>query len=1147
MKLIGETFGCAILDTGCSTSVCSQIWLDEYLETLTEEERAKVKYTQSKTLFRFGDSKLYESKERVKIPANIAGIDFVINTDIIDAEIPLLLSKDAMKKAGVIINLKNDEVKMFGKKINVFLTKVGHYCVTLNKKVYLGRLETAIPHRVLIANIEKLESLTKKERRKVAMKWHKQFSHCDGYRLCKLLISAGVDDTEMLKIVDKIKNECKTCSKYGRKPPKPIVTLPRANDFNDSVAMDLKFFGGKMVLHIIDHFTRYSAACVIPSKHRNVIITSVLKFWITIFGTPKQFLCDMGREFNNDDYREMGEKLNTTVKSTAAESPWSNGVNERHNGILGEMVTKTMEDSKCSLEVAVAWAVSAKNSLSNVNGYSPNQLVFGRNPNFPCVLTDKLPALNSHCSSKVLRDNLNALHAAREAFVKNEASEKLRIALRKKTRNCTSKNFVNGDSVYYKKNADTLAWRGPAKVIGIDGACVVVRHGATITTVPPCRLRLENSEFITNDHNTMANEGERHVPPLVEEIDGDDGDDGDDDDDDDDDNDIETSDNSVDVQASEHEQQQQQQQQQQQPSNQLNSTIALGASNSSANINCPGKVELPKLNSTVMVRSNGENEWKRLRIISNGGKKTGKYKNHLNVLDVEKDETECVDWIKMSDWKNIEEEILIAEEPNKEDVLAAKFDEIDKWKSFDVYEEVTNDGQKAISTRWVCTKKENNIKARLVARGYEDDCSSDKTDSPTVDKGNLRVLFTIAASKEWRINFLDVQSAFLQGEELSRVIHLRPPVEAHTDKLWLLKKTVYGLKIASRKWYNRICNALLSLNVKRSRYDAALFYWYKDEKLQGVLGGHVDDFFWVGTEEFEVQVIDKICSTFKISATARDNFPFLGLQLKQTADSIIVEQYAYTDDLKCIQIEDSRNKERPLNIDEQAALETAIGQLSWLSHQTRPDISFDVCQLSAIKKNATVKHLLYANKTIRKVKNSEVHLKFPCLNNIDAAKIIVYSDASFKNLPECGSQGAHIVLLCDSDGRCAPIQWQSKKIKRVVKSTLAAECLALQDGVDNAFYIKTVIQELLKIDMEIHCFVDNNSLVDNVHSSTNVKEDKRLVLDMCALKEMMEKKEVHSICWVSANGQISDVMTKCGASPLTLQRVLCSGRMCEIQ
>lgn len=79
-----------------------------------------------------------------------------------------------------------------------------------------------------------------------------------------------------------------------------------------------------------------------------------------------------------------------------------NGVKDRHNGLLGEMGLKTIDDAKCSIEVALPWAVAVKNSLANVKGYSLNQLIFGRNPNYPSVLHDKLPALSSSCSSKVL-------------------------------------------------------------------------------------------------------------------------------------------------------------------------------------------------------------------------------------------------------------------------------------------------------------------------------------------------------------------------------------------------------------------------------------------------------------------------------------------------------------------------------------------------------------------------------------------------------------------------------------------------------------------------------------------------------------------------------------------------------------------------
>ena len=318
--MIGETLGCAILDTGCSKTVCSKVWLDEYLETLDEKQKLDVQYEKSNTHFRFGDGSIHQAIQKVKMPAQIGKRRILINADVIENEIPLLLSKEAMRKAGTIIDLKNDEVFMFGNKVKLFLIKSGHYCIGLNPKVDVGKDGDSLKY-VFISNINKINESTIEEKKKIAMKLHKQFCHPSGERLCKLLKNANVKDDEMIKIVYGIQDECTICKRYSKSPPRPIVSLPRASDFNESVAMDLKVIDSKLILHIIDHFTRYSAGCVIPSKRKEVIIASVLKIWISIFGTPKQFLSDNGLEFNNEDYKEMAEKLNTKVKTTAAESP----------------------------------------------------------------------------------------------------------------------------------------------------------------------------------------------------------------------------------------------------------------------------------------------------------------------------------------------------------------------------------------------------------------------------------------------------------------------------------------------------------------------------------------------------------------------------------------------------------------------------------------------------------------------------------------------------------------------------------------------------------------------------------------------------------------------------------------------------------
>ena len=122
----------------------------------------------------------------------------------------------------------------------------------------------------------------------------------------------------------------------------------------------------------------------------------------------------------------MSELFNTKRLSTAAESQWSNGITERHNAILENMLNKITEEVNCSLEVALSWALSAKNSQQNHYGYSPYQLVFGRNPNDPTVFNSDLPDLDGLISIQMIADHLTAMHAARKAFTSTEVSDKLR-------------------------------------------------------------------------------------------------------------------------------------------------------------------------------------------------------------------------------------------------------------------------------------------------------------------------------------------------------------------------------------------------------------------------------------------------------------------------------------------------------------------------------------------------------------------------------------------------------------------------------------------------------------------------------------------------------------------------------------------------
>ena len=73
------------------------------------------------------------------------------------------------------------------------------------------------------------------------------------------------------------------------------------------------------IIHIIYHATRFCAAAVIKSKRKD-IAGAFVKHWIAIFGLPCTIPSDNGGECNNNTFRELGEQINITIRTTAAES-----------------------------------------------------------------------------------------------------------------------------------------------------------------------------------------------------------------------------------------------------------------------------------------------------------------------------------------------------------------------------------------------------------------------------------------------------------------------------------------------------------------------------------------------------------------------------------------------------------------------------------------------------------------------------------------------------------------------------------------------------------------------------------------------------------------------------------------------------------
>ena len=202
-------------------------------------------------------------------------------------------------------------------------------------------------------------------------------------------------------------------------------------------------------------------------------------------------LLENGGKFNNELLPELCEQFNISVKSTTADTAWPNGIVERHNTVLGEMINRLLLDnySQYPIDVIGSLPVSAKNALHTCYGFSPNQLVFGSNPNLPYNLINLQPAIEDVSNTDIIVKHLNALHAARKAFIVAESNEKLHRALKAKNRVTTEITYEVGDIVYYKPN-DPNKLEGPGKVIGKEDKQILLKHVGYYIRVNPCSLKL---------------------------------------------------------------------------------------------------------------------------------------------------------------------------------------------------------------------------------------------------------------------------------------------------------------------------------------------------------------------------------------------------------------------------------------------------------------------------------------------------------------------------------------------------------------------------------------------------------------------------------------------------------------------------------
>ena len=114
--------------------------------------------------------------------------------------------------------------------------------------------------------------------------------------------------------------------------------------------------------------------------------------------------------------------------------------------------------------------------------------------------------------------------------------------------------------------------------------------------------------------------------------------------------------------------------------------------------------------------------------------------------------------------------------------------------------------------------------------------------------------------------------------------------------------------------------------------------------------------------------------------------------------------------------------------------------------------------------------LLKANKSVTKIQAEQVSINFQRIGKITETKFASFVDAAFGNLKGNESQGGLIIFLLGKNGKFSPITWKLKKIRHIVKNTLAAEALSLEDCSEVCFFLRTLLCEMLNTDIKRYSY-----------------------------------------------------------------------------
>lgn len=465
-------------------------------------------------------------------------------------------------------------------------------------------------------------------------------------------------------------------------------------------------------------------------------------------------------------------------------------------------------------------------------------------------------------------------------------------------------------------------------------------------------------------------------------------------------------------------------------------------------------------------------------------------------------------------------------------------------------------------------------KSRMVVQGNQEAASEIRSDSPTASLLAFNFVTVISVIYNWFLAAYDASTAYLQSKGIARLLILRPPyppppgVSPHD--LLRAKGSIYGTRDAGRSWWKKLYRVLRESGWVMSKLEPALFYLFDETyNLTGALVTHVDDLYVTGAGD-KFHAIMKRLETEIFLKKKEGKFRFCGKEIeKDEHGTVHLHQADAIESLEYIVLEKHRrtSPNSKLSEEEKSQFRALIGSLGWIARQSRPDVLVNVSMASQKMGSPAIRDILELNKVVKVLKESvDFRWSFRSPKDYQLKDAIVFcmADSSFANGENHKSQCGYLVGISwphITSGEQTPIlilEAYSGSIKRVCRSTLAAEANGFLQGTEAADFVRSLLLEMLNPEKKIHeleasyikhkmiAFTDAKSLESTLNKDAGAPSDKRVRILLAQIKEMIgitgyDDENNLQVWWCDTAQMLADVLTKIGCEREPLLEAMSSG------